>query len=64
LKGALAYPDIVAVVDEVLNRAETMNLSLSASSLEDALSLDGAGRRIATETLSRYRRGRQPEETI
>ncbi|MHA1560185.1 MAG: 1-deoxy-D-xylulose-5-phosphate reductoisomerase [Alphaproteobacteria bacterium] len=51
LKGALAYPDIVGLSDQVLSTAVTMNFPSEVDSLEDSLAIDREGRRIAREAL-------------
>jgi 1-deoxy-D-xylulose-5-phosphate reductoisomerase len=63
LMGAIAYPDIVALSDKVLTTAESMNFPSEVGSLEDALALDGEGRRTAREALVSFRGHGQRQET-
>jgi len=64
LMGAIAYPDIVALSDRVLTTAGTKNFPSEMGSLEEALVLDGEGRRMAREALDGFGDIVQHKETI
>lgn len=64
LMGAITYPDIVALSDQVLTSAGTMNFPSEVDSLEDALMLDAEGRRMAREALDDFGDIGKRKETI
>ncbi len=64
LNGRIAYPDIVALADDVLSRAVAMDLPTAPSSLEEALMIDAEGRRLARARLEHFEARRLRTETI
>ena len=63
LNGRIAYPDIVALGDDVLTAATSLTLPKTPADLDEALALDAEGRRLARERLA-HRPAKSPRTEL
>ena len=64
LNRRIGYPDIVALVDDVLSSVAASDFPRTPSNLEEALALDAEGRRIAREKLAQHSARQRRTEMI
>jgi 1-deoxy-D-xylulose-5-phosphate reductoisomerase len=53
LSGGIGFLEIAGMVEDTLDRAAGLNLTRAPATIDEALALDGHGRRIATELVER-----------